>query len=101
MDPTSSTTKATKTTKAEIHHPQLSSTKQFQHQLKHRLFPQTTLHRSEKAQENRPQTRTCMEGASSPFPGRFPTTKSSSQKSTSSSTNKEKATKIVHALKSA
>jgi len=71
MDPTSSTTKATKTTKAEIHHTQISSIKQFKHQLQHRLFHQLALRRSEKAQENRPQTRTCMEGASSPSTGRF------------------------------
>jgi hypothetical protein len=71
MDPTSSTTKATKTTKAEIHHTQLSSIKQFQHQLQHRLFHQPALRRSEKARTNRLQTRTRMGGASSPSTGRF------------------------------
>jgi hypothetical protein len=71
MDPISSTTKATKKTKAVIHHTQLSSTKQFQLQLQHRLFPETTLRRSEKAQANGLQTRTRMACASSPSTGRF------------------------------
>jgi hypothetical protein len=68
MDRTSSTTKATT---AETHLTQLSSIKQFQLQLQHRLIPQTTLRRSEKAQANRPQTRTRMGGASSPSTSRF------------------------------